>query len=218
MRTYVCQDCGVTGVHEPRVGFVPQRCDSCKGERERERQRTYHAGRTPAQAQPRPCVNCGARHTSHSPYCADCRVARQRQSKAAYKLRNRERVLAVERERARRRYALDPEFAERQREYQRTRNGTPTVKAIRKRHYWKNPEGHRARRRLAYNGARRAIYERDEGICHICGIAVDFEDYEIDHIVPVSRGGGSEPENLATSHRRCNRKKAARLLEELTYA
>lgn len=57
-----------------------------------------------------------------------------------------------------------------------------------------------------------AIYERDEGMCHICEEHVPLEEFEIDHIFPVSRGGSSDSSNLAVSHMRCNRRKAARVV------
>ena len=54
------------------------------------------------------------------------------------------------------------------------------------------------------------IYERDNGICHICNQFVDIDNYEIDHIKPVSKGGSHTLDNVATSHPRCNRVKSDR--------
>lgn len=47
--------------------------------------------------------------------------------------------------------------------------------------------------------------------CAYCG---SLEYIEIDHIVPLSRGGLHEPENLAPACRSCNRSKGAKLLSE----
>ena len=53
---------------------------------------------------------------------------------------------------------------------------------------------------------RKEILERDR-CCVSCG---SFENLEIDHIIPVSKGGSSERENLQILCKTCNRKKAAR--------
>jgi HNH endonuclease len=65
----------------------------------------------------------------------------------------------------------------------------------------------RASRRLAAS-LRAAVLARDQGRCRRCRRATDLE---IDHIVPVSRGGSSEESNLQTLCRRCNRRKWKKL-------
>lgn len=59
--------------------------------------------------------------------------------------------------------------------------------------------------------ARYEIYERDSWICHICAEPVDLDAHwndnlypSLDHIIPRSRGGSDDPENLKTCHRICN--------------
>lgn len=59
---------------------------------------------------------------------------------------------------------------------------------------------------------RQEVAERSSHTCVYCGGDGPFE---IDHIVPWSRGGTSDPENLALSCRACNRTKAARTPEEM---
>lgn len=54
---------------------------------------------------------------------------------------------------------------------------------------------------------RRAIYERDEYRCVYCG---SDRDLTCDHVVPVSKGGATTLENLATACRPCNSKKKDR--------
>lgn len=51
---------------------------------------------------------------------------------------------------------------------------------------------------------RAAIYERDKGLCGICGKPVPTEDFELDHVVPLSLGGAHGPENLRAVHDVCN--------------
>ncbi len=53
------------------------------------------------------------------------------------------------------------------------------------------------------------LYERDNGVCHICEKFVDKDDVHVDHIKPLSRGGTHEPSNVAISHSKCNLQKGA---------
>ena len=55
------------------------------------------------------------------------------------------------------------------------------------------------------NKLRLAIYERDDYCCVKCGSETDLE---IDHIVPISKGGKSELSNLQTLCRSCNKQKS----------
>jgi len=62
---------------------------------------------------------------------------------------------------------------------------------------------------------RTQIKERDGYACQQCSISTFDEPHlllEIDHIVPISKGGLSAPENLQTLCWRCNRSKGAKIL------
>ncbi len=59
---------------------------------------------------------------------------------------------------------------------------------------------------------RTMIFERDNYTCQYCGAR--GVRLECDHVVPVSRGGGSESENLATACFSCNRSKRDKLVSE----
>ncbi|MPN63863.1 hypothetical protein SDC9_211630 [bioreactor metagenome] len=55
------------------------------------------------------------------------------------------------------------------------------------------------------------LYERDHGICQICGMPVPDEKFAddswggtIDHIVPLSKGGKHSQSNCQLTHRICN--------------
>lgn len=63
-----------------------------------------------------------------------------------------------------------------------------------------------------WRALRLAVFERDGYTCQYCG-ARD-QPLECDHIVPVSRGGGDEMDNLTTACRPCNRSKYDRTAEE----
>lgn len=56
-----------------------------------------------------------------------------------------------------------------------------------------------------------AILERDNYKCCYCG---KDEDYGIDHILPLSKGGDNSPNNLATCCKKCNTIKNSRTPEE----
>lgn len=48
------------------------------------------------------------------------------------------------------------------------------------------------------------LYERDLGICQICYRTANILDCNVDHIIPVSRGGKDDMDNLQLSHKWCN--------------
>ena len=57
---------------------------------------------------------------------------------------------------------------------------------------------------------RMRVLRRDGYRCRICGAsASDGVKLEVDHIVPVSKGGRTEERNLQTLCDRCNRGKGA---------
>lgn len=67
------------------------------------------------------------------------------------------------------------------------------------------------------------LAERDGWLCWICGDRVEPAapagspwSATVDHVVPKSRGGSSEPENLRLAHRRCNGRRGNHL-PELTW-
>lgn len=52
---------------------------------------------------------------------------------------------------------------------------------------------------------RRAVWERDGGICGLCSLPVPFDrTMHADHILLKSMGGSDALENLRTTHRACN--------------
>lgn len=76
----------------------------------------------------------------------------------------------------------------------------------------KSAAGQRA---LMTTRLRSQIKERDHYACLTCGISLAAEPHlllEVDHIIPVSRGGLSVPENLQTLCWKCNRSKGAKVL------
>lgn len=67
---------------------------------------------------------------------------------------------------------------------------------------------------------RDAVRSRDGDRCRYCAVEVNWRDRRspnggtYDHILPVSKGGGEEPDNIAVCCRRCNNRKGGRTPEE----
>lgn len=69
------------------------------------------------------------------------------------------------------------------------------------------------------------LYKRDKGICYICNTKCDYEDYiilngtiicgdyypSIEHVIPISKGGTDDWENIRLAHRKCNNLKGNRI-------
>ena len=69
-------------------------------------------------------------------------------------------------------------------------------------------------RALMTSKLRQQIKERDGYTCKHCGASVEQEPHlllEIDHIIPVSKGGLTTEDNLQTLCWRCNRSKGAKI-------
>lgn len=64
-------------------------------------------------------------------------------------------------------------------------------------------------------GDRRAIYNRYKGRCAICGRFVPYDEFTIDHIIPLAKGGDNAMENLQCAHSWCNYVKRCDSMQEL---
>ena len=81
----------------------------------------------------------------------------------------------------------------------------------------------RLRRRGAGNITKEMLQSIYEGnikeygtlTCYLCKKPILFGQDSIDHLIPITRGGLSNIENLAIAHRKCNTKKYNKLLEEV---
>jgi endogenous inhibitor of DNA gyrase (YacG/DUF329 family) len=75
----------------------------------------------------------------------------------------------------------------------------------------------------------RKLYERDGGICHICGKKTDWDDYRLnangafiagrhyptrDHVVPVSKGGPHTWDNVKLACFSCNSRKGDSIIPD----
>lgn len=59
---------------------------------------------------------------------------------------------------------------------------------------------------------RRAIYDREGGLCFHCGEALQIDGFHVDHLIPIAAGGGDEMDNLAASCPPCNLTKSDRII------
>lgn len=121
---------------------------------------------------------------------------RHRASEARYRERNRDAILARQ---ADYRQANREMLRARGREY--VRNNLDRANAA-----W-----HRRHARkmgaTTETFSREEIWQRDGGVCHICGKLCDPGNWHMDHIVPLSDGGEHSRRNVSVSHPRCNQSK-----------
>lgn len=75
-----------------------------------------------------------------------------------------------------------------------------------------NEAARRARKRDAFveKIVIQVVWERDEGVCGICGKPADRESFHVDHVIPLARGGEHSYANVQVAHPFCNIKKGAR--------
>lgn len=70
-------------------------------------------------------------------------------------------------------------------------------------------------RALMTNSLRSSIKKRDKYTCQNCGVSIHDQSLlllEIDHIIPISKGGLSTPDNLQTLCWKCNRTKSNKIV------
>lgn len=56
------------------------------------------------------------------------------------------------------------------------------------------------------------VYRRSDGVCGICKHPVTAEEFQVDHIQPLSKGGAHSYANTQPAHPRCNQSKKDRVL------
>lgn len=168
-------------------------------------------------------------------FCVDCRRAENRERMRRWRERNRERYLAQSRKDNAALKQRDPDYKrrwyERNAEKERLRSRevmresrakNPQAERERKRRYReRNAERVKeAEREKTYSRRTKAPYSPElaalmtsmvEEPCTYCGAV---EEITVDHVVPLSRGGKHEADNLAPACSSCNSSKSDRLLSE----
>jgi len=61
---------------------------------------------------------------------------------------------------------------------------------------------------------RQNLFRRDENICQYCGIGLPNSKLQVEHVLPLSKGGGTTWENCVAACNSCNSTKADRLPAE----
>lgn len=70
---------------------------------------------------------------------------------------------------------------------------------------------------IRHKPTRLAYFSRAGGRCVYCGAKLHHEDFELDHVKPVSRGGSNDPHNVVVSCPSCNRAKSDRRVGEVLH-
>ena len=207
-----CIDCGQPVQRRPGAA-APKRCPEHARERARELDRARYL--TPEY---RERNRERDRERRRNPEYRERQRERSRERKRNPEYRERERERERERDRERRR---NPEYRERERERSRERKRNPEYRERdreRDRERKRNPEyRERERERMRKRRAKAGNYRkllvrlivRQRALCALCGnlLPEDPADIHIDHVVPVARGGSSDPENLQAVCAACNLRK-----------
>jgi hypothetical protein len=84
--------------------------------------------------------------------------------------------------------------------------------------HWGNLRARQARSPLLEAYADREIFERDNWVCHLCGLPIDSSvsrmdpaGATIDHVIPIAKGGKDWALNVKAAHRSCNLKKGVKI-------
>lgn len=77
-------------------------------------------------------------------------------------------------------------------------------------HYVFDHDEHHLGIRAFDDNTKREVYERQQGICAICGKHFEIEQMEADHITPWCDGGRTIAENCQMLCRECNRRKSGK--------
>ena len=59
---------------------------------------------------------------------------------------------------------------------------------------------------------RGVVFERDSGICYLCGLPVDPNNWHLDHKIPLSKNGLHCYDNVGVTHPSCNHKKKDKIM------
>lgn len=56
------------------------------------------------------------------------------------------------------------------------------------------------------------LLERSGGLCYLCALPLALADVQIEHVIPIARGGLHVDENLAAACKDCNTRKSDRIV------
>ena len=62
---------------------------------------------------------------------------------------------------------------------------------------------------------KKKLLREQRSFCALCGdVITSIQDCDVDHLLPLAKGGTNKESNLVASHRQCNREKHAKTLRE----
>lgn len=146
----------------------------------------------------RRCRDCTAPLAAGVSLCDDC-LGAYRARKRQWSLDNSERVSEYGR-------AYTAAHADRIRERDRQYRASNQDKMRAK-------EGRRRARKLdafVEDVSRAVVWERDAGICYLCSLPADPDDWHLEHVQPLDAGGEHSYFNTAVSHPACNLSKGTK--------
>ena len=74
---------------------------------------------------------------------------------------------------------------------------------------------HVSKRKLFSRKERMQIYRKTKGYCYLCGEFLDFDNFEIEHKIPLTKGGTNDFKNLFPACHYCNTMKNSIYSQEL---
>lgn len=80
---------------------------------------------------------------------------------------------------------------------------------------YKDSETGKIKRKNFSVNERKSIYRKTNGCCYLCGEFVDFDSFEIEHEIPLAKGGTNDFSNLYCSCHTCNSMKNSIYPQEL---
>jgi 5-methylcytosine-specific restriction endonuclease McrA len=230
--TKTCTKCGVTkpvdAFHKhPRGAFgVMSRCKSCASLYAKARypvKKEYFAAKFQEyyQRNHEHCLekakewrlaNLDRTKTALSKWRAENKP-RTRQHAKSWQAKNKDAVQAIKRAWTKR----NPGY---QKEYYEKNKDRITARTV----AWQEAHPERAAAFLRANRAKRqdafvehvdpaVVYERDMGLCQICGLPIENDDFHLDHRIPFAHGGQHSYENCQSAHAVCNMRKHSKLPE-----
>lgn len=171
------------------------------------------------------CKKCGALYNGDSSWmlkknrCAECaRLERERKEELANQIKDIDlkikEILEI-------RAHLDTLLKRNTARIQRQEDHRETLRAKYKRNELRREGRIKANGKQDRDITLKKLFERDNGVCHLCGGRCDYSDYRqtekafiagshypsIDHIVPLSKGGAHTWDNIKLAHFRCNSKR-----------